>query len=123
MNTHHFRKNVKVQIFCRTLIGEARLWYESLEHINVDWQGLQILFRQQYLKIGKTRKYFNLQESNYSMHGDLFTLTKKTETIDAYKMCIRQVATLLGYGEPQILEVFKTHSLLNYIWYYSLYMI
>ena len=22
-------------------------------------------------------------------------------------MCIRQVATLLGYGEPQILEVFK----------------
>ena len=25
--------------------------------------------------------------------------------------CIRQVATLLGYGEPQILEVFQnTHS-------------
>ena len=32
---------------------------------------------------------------------------KKTETIDAYVTCIRQVATLLGYGEPQILEVFK----------------
>ena len=31
----------------------------------------------------------------------------KTETIDAYVTCIRQVATLLGYGEPQISEVFK----------------
>ena len=27
--------------------------------------------------------------------------------IDAYVTCIRQVATLLGYGELQILEVFK----------------
>ena len=32
---------------------------------------------------------------------------KKTETIDSYVMQIRQVATLLGYGEPQVLEVFK----------------
>ena len=45
MNTHHFRENVKVQRFCLTLIGEARLWYASLEPINVDWQGLQNLFR------------------------------------------------------------------------------
>ena len=29
------------------------------------------------------------------------------ETIDTYVTCIRQVATLLGYGEPQILEVLK----------------
>ena len=29
------------------------------------------------------------------------------ETIDAYVTKIRQVATLLGYGEPQILDVFK----------------
>ena len=32
---------------------------------------------------------------------------KNTETIDAYVTQIRQVATLLGYGELQILEVFK----------------
>ena len=32
---------------------------------------------------------------------------ENTETIDAYVTIIRQVATLLGYGEPQILEVFK----------------
>ena len=29
------------------------------------------------------------------------------ETIVAYVTCIRKVVTLLGYGEPQILEVFK----------------
>ena len=32
---------------------------------------------------------------------------ENTETIDAYVTQIRQVATLLGYGEPQILEVYK----------------
>ena len=41
------------------------------------------------------------------MHGDHLVLTKNTETIDAYVTCIRQVAVLLGYEEPQILEVFK----------------
>ena len=32
---------------------------------------------------------------------------KNAETIDAYVNHIRQVATLLGYQEPQILEIFK----------------
>ena len=36
-----------------------------------------------------------------------FTFDENTETIDSYVVCIRQVATLLGYREPQILEVFK----------------
>ena len=52
MNAHHFNEGLKVQRFCLTLLGEARLWYQSLEPINVDWQGLQNLFRQQYSKIG-----------------------------------------------------------------------
>ena len=30
MNTHHFVEGVKVQRFCLTLMGEARLWYHSL---------------------------------------------------------------------------------------------
>ena len=38
---------------------------------------------------------------------DIFNFDEKTETIDAYVTCIRQVAALLGYREPQILEVFK----------------
>ena len=29
MNTHHFVEGVKVQRFCLTLLGEARLWYHS----------------------------------------------------------------------------------------------
>ena len=48
MTTHHFVEGVKGQRFCLTLLGEARLWYELLEPINIDWQGLQNLFRQQY---------------------------------------------------------------------------
>ena len=42
MNAHHFIDGVKVQRFCLTLLGEARLWYQSLEPINADWQELQI---------------------------------------------------------------------------------
>ena len=36
-----------------------------------------------------------------------FTFDENIETIDSYVIRIRQVVTLLGYGEPQILEVFK----------------
>ena len=35
MNTHHFWEAIKVQRFCLTLVGEATLWYESLEPINI----------------------------------------------------------------------------------------
>ena len=90
----------KVQRFSLTLLGEARLWYQSLEPINVNWQGLQNLFRQQYSKIGKTREQlFHAWRS--------FNFNENTEKIDAYVTYIRQVAALLGYGEPHILEVFK----------------
>ena len=36
-----------------------------------------------------------------------FSFDENTETMDAYVTHIRQVAALLDYGEPQILEVFK----------------
>ena len=104
--------NYLIQKFYLTLLGEARLWYQSLEPINVDWQGLQNLFRQQYSKIGNTREQlFHAWRS--------FSFGENTETIDAYVTHIRQVATLLGYGEPKLLEVFKTHFPQNYIGYYS----
>ena len=100
MNAHHFVDGVKVQRFCLTLLGEARLWYQSLEPINVDWQELQNLFRQEYSKIGDTREQmFHAWRS--------FNFDENTETIDAYVTHIMQVAALLGYREPQILEVFK----------------
>ena len=56
MDTYKFQEHIKVQRFCLTLVGEPRLWYESLRPINVDWVGLQNIFRQQYSKIGNTRE-------------------------------------------------------------------
>ena len=100
MNAHHFVDGVRVQRFFLTLLGEAGLWYHSLEPINVDWQGLQNLFRQQYSKVGNTwEQLFHAWRS--------FNFDENTETIDAYVTHIRQLAALLGYGGPQILEVFK----------------
>ena len=40
MNAHHFINDVKVQRYCLTLLGEARLWYQSLEPLNAGWQEL-----------------------------------------------------------------------------------
>ena len=31
MEAHHFNEDIRVQRFCLTLLGEARLWYHSLE--------------------------------------------------------------------------------------------
>ena len=91
---------MKVQRFCLTLVGEARLWYETLRPIHEDWLGLQNQFRQQYSTIG------NMQEHLF-LAWRSFHFSKNEETLDSYVTCIRQDATLLGYGELQILDVFK----------------
>ena len=71
-----------------------------MDAINVDWQGLQNIFRQQYSKIGNTKeKLFCAWRS--------LNFDENTEAIDAYDTHIRQVAVLLGYREPQILGVFN----------------
>ena len=58
------------------------------------------MFKQQYSKLGNAREQlFHACKS--------FSFDENTETIDAYVTPIRQVAALLGYGEPHILEVFK----------------
>ena len=96
MGTHAFPEGVKVQRFCLTLVGEARLWYESFRPITLDWNGLQKQFRQQHSKIGNTREQlFHVWRS--------FHFDENRETLDAYVTHIRQVATLLGYGKPQVL--------------------
>ena len=56
MNALCFVNGVKVKRFCLTLLGEARLWYHSLEPINVDWPKLQNLFRHRYSKVGNMRE-------------------------------------------------------------------
>ena len=99
MDTHAFQEGVKVQHFCLTLVGEARLWYESLRPIDRDWIDLQNQFRQQYSKTGNSREQlFHAWRS--------FHFNYNTETLDSYVKHIKQVATLLGYGEPQVSEVF-----------------
>ena len=99
MDTQNFQDQVKVQRFCLTLVRQARLWYKSLRPIDTDWEELQYMFRQKYSKIGNTREQlFHMWRS--------FHFDENTETIDAYVHCIRQVANLLGYQEPQALEVF-----------------
>ena len=102
MNAHHFHDDVKVQRFCLTLLGEARLWFQSLEPLdNTTWSQLQNLFRLRYSKLGNTHEQlFHVWRS--------FNFNENTETIDSYVTQIRQVAMLLGYGKPQVLEVFKS---------------
>ena len=106
---HGFEDNVKVQRFCLTLTVESSLWYELLRPINVDWLGLQNIFRQQYSKIGNTREL--LFHAWRSFHFD-----KNAEMIGAYIHCIRQVKAPLGYWEQQILEVFKNTLLTKLYW-------
>ena len=87
INAHHFLEGIKVNRFCLTMVGNDRLWHESLEHININWQGFKNLLRQQYSKIGNTRE--QLFHAWRPFHFD-----ENTETIDAYVTCIRQVATI-----------------------------
>ena len=100
MDIHAFQEGVKVQRFCLTLVGQGRLWYESLRPIDLDCNDIQTQFRQQYSRIGNTGE--QLVHAWRSFHFD-----ENIETLDAYVMCIRQVATLLGYGKPHVSEVFK----------------
>ena len=94
MNAHCFNEDIKVQRFCLTLLGEARLWYHSLEPLrDTTWAQLQNLFRQRYSRLGNTQEQlFHVWRS--------FTFDENTETIDSCVIRIRQVANLLGYGEP-----------------------
>ena len=100
MDTHAFTEGVKVQRFCLTLVGDSRLWYGSPRHIAVDWHGLQAQFRQQYSRIGSIREHLFHVWRSFHCNGN-------SETIDSYVTFIRQVAALLGYGKPHVLDMFK----------------
>ena len=85
MNVHRFVDGIRVQRFCLTLLGEARLWFQSLEPLdNVTWPELQNMFRQRYSKMGNTcEQLFHAWRS--------FSFDENTETIDSYVTRIRQV--------------------------------
>ena len=100
MEAHNFPEGDKVRHFCLTLIGEVRLWYESLAPLDDDWPALQNKFRWQYLKIGNTPKQL--------LHAwRTFKSDENTDTIDSYVLGVNQVVTMLNYREMQILENFK----------------
>ena len=69
MDTHAFPEDVKVQHFHLTLIGEAKLWYESLRPMNSDWNGLKISICSNILTYAILRK-------SYFMNGNHFILMK-----------------------------------------------
>ena len=100
MEAHNFPEGDKVRCFCLMLIGEARLWYESLAPLDDDWPTLQNKFRWQYSKIGNTPKQL--------FHAwRTFKFDENMDTIDSYVLRMSQVAAMLNYGEMQILENFK----------------
>ena len=100
MEAHNFPEGDKVRHFHLTLIGEARLWYESLALLDDDWPALQNKFRWQYSKIGNTpEQLFHAWRT--------FKFDENTDMIDSYVLRMSQVAAMLNYGEMQILENFK----------------
>ena len=100
MEAHNFPNEVKVRHFHLTLIGEARLWYESLALLDDDWPALQNKFRWQYSKIGNTPKQL-------FPAWRTFKFDENMDMIDSYVLTMGQVAAMLNYGEMQILENFK----------------
>ena len=100
MRTYNFDEDVKVQRFCLTLLGEARLWYETLTPITNYCPAIQNAFRWQYSKLGNTpEQYFHQWRSFY--------FEENMDSIDSYIIRVSQCAVMLNYGEPQILELMK----------------
>ena len=100
MEAHNFPEGEKVRHFHVTLIGEARLWYESLAPLDNDWPALQNKFRWQYSKIGNT-----LEQLFHAWRT--FKFDENTDSIDSYVLGMSQVTAMLNYGEMQMLENFK----------------
>ena len=95
---------MKVQRFCLTLLGDARLWYQFIRTYN--WR----LARVDKIYLGYNTPKLVTLENNLFHAWRSFAFDENTETIDVYVTCISQVAVLLVYGEPQILEVFQEHT-------------
>ena len=87
MEAHNFPEGEKVRHFCVTLIGEAKLWYESLNLLDNDWPALQNKFRWQYSKIGNTpEQLFHAWRT--------FKFDENTDSIDSYVLRMSQVVAM-----------------------------
>ena len=70
MNAHHFVDGLKVQRFCLTLLGEARLWFQSLESYKCRLARIAKFIKTEIFKGRYTC------ENKCFMHGDLLVLMK-----------------------------------------------
>ena len=95
MEAHNFPEGEKVRHFHVTLLGEARLWYESLAPLDNDWPTLQSKFRWQYSKIGNTpEQLFHACRT--------FKFDENMDSIDSYVLRMSHVTAMLNYGETQM---------------------
>ena len=69
METHEFPDDAKVRRFCLTLTGKARLWCESLRHLEIDWEALQE-------HLDNNIQNLVVQENSIFMCGDYFITMK-----------------------------------------------
>ena len=90
-----FGNNICHHITPKVAITSATYW-----DLVMTWPELQNMFRHQYSKIVNTRE--QLFHTWRSFHYD-----ENMETPDVYVIRIKQVTRLLGYEDPQVLEVFK----------------
>ena len=57
--------------------------------------------------LGSNIQNLAVQRNSIFMCGDLFTMMKIQTRLDSYILKVKQVTSLLNYGEPEILELFK----------------
>ena len=69
MDTYNFPDDTKVRRFCLTLMGEARLWYESLKPLDMDWKHCRHA-------LGSNIQNLAVQENSISTCGHPFTMMK-----------------------------------------------
>ena len=61
MEAHCFNEDIRVKRFCLTLLGEARLWYQSLEPLGeTTWAYVYVLNQQ------PSRKIFHIHFMTFS---------------------------------------------------------
>ena len=69
MRTHTFDEDVKVQRFCLTLLGKARLWYETLTPITNVGQPFNML-------LDDSIQNKAIPQNNTSISGEVFILVR-----------------------------------------------
>ena len=112
MDTHDFTENQMVKQFCLTLASDTRNWYETVRNVQLDWPALQRHFRQKFSKHGNNRDQYYQMWRNF--HFD-----ESVDDIDSYVTRVKQIAVLLNYGDPEMLELLRNtlQSRLYYLIY------